>query len=79
MDLRAEDEDGRETLDLFGFLTTQANAEVATYHSKAMPVVLTTEAERDLWLSNAPWEEVRGLQRPLPPGLLKVVEQPAKP
>lgn len=64
---------GWEDCELFGFLTTDANAEVATYHAKAMPVILTTEAERDLWLSDAPWEEVRHLQRPLPDGSLQVV------
>ena len=64
---------GEECADLFGFLTTDAAEPVATYHSKAMPVILTTEAERELWLSGAPWEEVRHLQRPLPDGALKVV------
>ncbi len=36
-----------------------------TYHSKAMPVILTEEADWDLWLSGASWEEVKVLQRPL--------------
>ena len=64
---------GEECLDLFGFLTTDASEPVATYHFKAMPVILTTEEERELWLSPAPWEEVRHLQRPLADGALKVV------
>jgi putative SOS response-associated peptidase YedK len=38
-----------------------------------MPVILTQEAEWDLWTSGAPWDEVRHLQRPLPEGALKVV------
>jgi putative SOS response-associated peptidase YedK len=38
-----------------------------------MPVILTSEAERDLWLSDAPWEEVKHLQRPLPDGALGIV------
>lgn len=65
--------EGEVTCDLFGFLTTDANAEVGRYHSKAMPVILTTEEERELWLSDAPWSAVSHLQRPLPDGTLKVV------
>ena len=64
---------GWEDCELYGFLTTEANFEVATYHSKAMPVILTLQAEWDLWLSDAPWSEVQSLQRPLPDGALKVV------
>jgi putative SOS response-associated peptidase YedK len=65
--------DGEVTCDVYGFLTTEANAEVGAYHSKAMPVILTDEAERDLWMSDAPWSEVAHLQRPLPDGALTVV------
>ncbi|CAA2962500.1 Hypothetical predicted protein [Olea europaea subsp. europaea] len=65
--------DGPVTRDLFGFLTTEANAEVRAHHDKAMPVILTTEQERDLWLSDAAWPEVAHLQRPLPDGALKIV------
>ena len=34
--------------ELYGFLTTEANAVVAPIHPKAMPVILTTRAEVDL-------------------------------
>jgi putative SOS response-associated peptidase YedK len=36
--------------ELFGFLTTAANAVVAPIHPQAMPVILTNPAEVDLWL-----------------------------
>lgn len=65
---------GWETADLFGFLTTEPNAEVGAVHPKAMPVVLTTTDEWMKWL-NAPWEEARLLQRPLPDGALQIIEQ----
>lgn len=63
--------DGETTDDLFGFLTTEPNAEVANVHPKAMPAILTEPAEWRTWLE-APWEEARPLQRPLPDGALIV-------
>jgi putative SOS response-associated peptidase YedK len=57
----------------YGFLTTDANADVGAYHSKAMPVILTQEAEWDLWMSDAPWGEVAHLQRSLLDGALQIV------
>ena len=64
--------EGETTNDLFAFLTTGANAEVATVHPKAMPVILTSSAEIDQWLT-APLHEALRLQRPLSDGLLKIV------
>jgi putative SOS response-associated peptidase YedK len=70
---------GWEDIEAYGFLTTDSAEPVKTYHKKAMPVILTTEADRDLWLSGAPWDEVKHLQRPMPDGALIIVPPPPKP
>jgi putative SOS response-associated peptidase YedK len=57
---------------LFGFLTTEPNAEVRPIHPKAMPVILTTPAEMESWLT-APWADAARMQRPLADGALRVV------
>ena len=64
--------EGDVTVDLFGFLTTGAIAEVALVHPQGMPVILTMEEECESWL-RAPRSEACGLQRPLADGSLKVV------
>ena len=69
---------GWEEIEAYGFMTTDARQPVRTYHDKAQPVILTTPAEWDLWLSDAPWLEVQHLQRPLEDGVLKLVATDAR-
>ena len=69
--------EGETTNDLFAFLTTTANEMVGAFHPKAMPVILTTPAEIDRWLT-APAAEALTLQRPLADDALRIVARGAK-
>jgi putative SOS response-associated peptidase YedK len=58
---------------LFSFLTTDANDLIRPVHAKAMPMILTSQAEYAQWL-NAPAGEVEALQaRHLAPDMLERV------
>jgi putative SOS response-associated peptidase YedK len=63
--------------ELFGFLTTEANAIVAPIHPKAMPVILRSQEEADRWLE-ADTRDALALQRPLPDDALRIVAKGEK-
>lgn len=66
--------EGVVTTDLFAFLTCEPNAEVKAIHPKAMPVILRTPEEVEIWMT-APWEIASKLQRPLPDGVLQIISR----
>jgi putative SOS response-associated peptidase YedK len=63
--------------ELYGILTTDPNAVVAPIHPKAMPVILTSPEEVDLWLESETPAALK-LQRPLADEALSIVAQGEK-
>ncbi len=59
---------------LYSFLTSEPNGIVGPIHPKAMPVILTTADEYEVWLS-APADEALKLQRPLTDHMLEIVAE----
>ena len=62
---------------LYGFLTTAPNGVVQAVHEKAMPMILRTHDEVDVWM-NAPRQVALELQRPLPDDAVMIVLRDAK-
>lgn len=62
---------------LYSFLTTEPNGVVRPIHEKAMPVMLTSQADVDRWLEGTT-EEALELQRPAPDEAVEVVPEETK-
>ena len=58
---------------LFAFLTCEPNGIVGRIHPKAMPVILTTPDEIEMWMT-AEWSQAQVLQRPLPDRQLVILD-----
>ncbi|VVT34345.1 Putative SOS response-associated peptidase (fragment) [Rhizobium sp. EC-SD404] len=64
--------EGESNADLYGFLTCEPNAVVGSVHPKAMPVILKTAEEADIWM-RAEWIEAAEPQRPLQNDAVRIV------
>ncbi len=64
--------------ELFAFATCKANDLVGPIHRKAMPVMLTTREEVDIWM-NADWREATKLAKPFAVEKMMIVDRAKKP
>ena len=62
---------------LFSFLTTEPNKEVGEVHEKAMPVLLLTEQDREVWMEGEVGAALE-LQRPAADGTLRIIATGAR-
>jgi putative SOS response-associated peptidase YedK len=69
---RAEDEGRLDHLRPLCLPDHRANGIVGPIHPKAMPVILRTEDEIEIWM-RAPRDEAKALQRPLPENQLMLL------
>ncbi len=72
-----KEKEGETTNDLLAFSTTAANNMVGAIDPKAMPVIVTTRTEIDLWMT-APPVEALTLHGPLADDALMIVARGEK-
>ncbi len=60
-------------VDVFSFMTTTPNALVSTINHERMPVLLTTDEDRETWLNASP-EVAFALARQTPPEAMRIVQ-----
>ncbi len=77
MDIGVEGQGGRGPANIFAFLTTEPNKEVAEIYPKAMPMILRSHENIDIWMT-APINEALQCQCPLPDGSLRIVARGEK-